>query len=226
MKKKRAVVLLTVFVELMMFVMPIVNVYASELTDECELSELPELQDYVAVIDEVNEYYGCTISLPTNEQILIEGSDRNELISNILEMDCDVFREYLISELEEVNEILSISVPLTDDNELIQTLDMTKTQRAYIGGIGYVEIVTDVYYAGMAYRYNYLIDKGSGYTTNLTKDYYFVATSFDYSFKNNSTECHTTFGGYLKKMNGLILVSSMVYKPIFYAAGGDINLIE
>lgn len=203
------------------------DVYANESIDNCELWDLPELSEYVQIIDEVNAQYESTLALPSNEQIDSGNMNRAEIISSILQMSYDEFHKYLITEIEQIETVLSdLEITYDINNSPIQTLDTTKKQRAYIGGIGYVEITSDVYYAGMAYRYNYIISYNSGYTTSLTENYYFVANSFNYTFQNNSTECHTVFGGYLRKMNGMILVSSMEVKPVFYAAGGDITISE
>ena len=100
-------------------------------SDLIEISELPAIQPYTQILNNLNEELGTGFAFPTNDVIATAGMNRDEVIEDILSTDIEDYEQYIRD-----------AYMGSDDNEIKAT---TGTQKAYYSSSNYLSIKATTY---------------------------------------------------------------------------------
>lgn len=176
--------------------------------DITEISELPAIQPYTQILNNLNEELGTGFAFPTNEVIATAGMNRDEVIEDILSTDIEDYEQYIRDAYMGSN-----------DNEIRAT---TETQKAYYTTGNYLSIRATTYYADGASRYSSIDDYGYGHTTAP----YYYPYHMSSSISADSKTCSVVFTCY-KMVNSSVSYDNWSVHSItavFRAGGGNITI--
>ncbi|HAU85185.1 MAG TPA: hypothetical protein DCW90_06690 [Lachnospiraceae bacterium] len=173
-----------------------------------EISELPAIQPYTQILNNLNEELGTGFAFPTNDVITTASMNRDEVIEDILSTDIEDYEQYIR------NAYMGI-----DSNGIKAT---TGTQKAYYSSSNYLSITATTYYADGASRYSSIDDYGYGHTTAP----YYYPYHMSSSISGDSKTCSVVFTCY-KMVNSSVSYDNWSVHSIaaaFRAGGGNITI--
>lgn len=178
-----------------------------------EISELPAIQPYTQILNELSEEYGTEFSFPTNEVIARTGMNRNQVIEEILSVPIANYELFIRNAYNGTD---------LEGNNQNSVFSMTETQKAYYSSLNYLSIQATTYYADGATRYSSINNYGYGYSNTP----YYEPFDMSYTITSDSKNCSVLFQSYYK-LNSTVSYDNWrihTHAAYFRAGGGDIVL--